>query len=573
MKIRSIWSKVWIAMIGLTLLIAIAMAFLFYQRSAQLIEENYLTVLSQRARLLADTVDDMLKDVCDITIKASEDAELEAALSAYLSDPDEENLTALAGRLQDFRHMDSVISSLYLVLPEEKQAVTTQDYPICKRGLEEEVVDAWITALQADSGPVVLSDIVNADRMLLVFAQPVADEAGEVLGYVCVNIEEWNLNYDYLEEFGTGETYLLKNKEVLASVESNSMGETLDPALSGWITGEDVQGADSQRIYVYQEGDFSRCGILICVEKSMILGDLNQMRTYVVGVAAVFLLIAFGVSAAIARVVTRPVKKLTMAMQKVSEGEMTTRAEVISQDEIGTMAEEFNRMLDQIEELIDRVIEEEQLKKDAELEALQYQITPHFMYNTLNSIKFYALLHQQKEIADVLNDFVELLQTCIRKKGAFITVAEEVQILENYIRLQGFRNGEAYDVTYRIAKEAEQCLVPRLILQPLVENSILHGMDIKKGQGVLRIEAWVEEERLYLKIADNGRGLSREQIEEILRPGEKKTRGLTAVGIPNIAERLKLYYGQEAALEFESGESGTTAILYLPVSRKKGEEA
>ena len=100
------------------------------------------------------------------------------------------------------------------------------------------------------------------------------------------------------------------------------------------------------------------------------------------------------------------------AMQSIADGEMDTRAEVVSKDEIGLAAEEFNRMLDRIEELIGQLIQEEKKKKDAELEALQYQITPHFMYNTLNSIKCYAMIHNEKEIATVIGDFVELLQTC-----------------------------------------------------------------------------------------------------------------------------------------------------------------
>ena len=201
-----------------------------------------------------------------------------------------------------------------------------------------------------------------------------------------------------------------------------------------------------------------------------------QVRKYVFGVAAILSLVAVIAAVYISRIVYRPVRKLMVAMQEVSAGEMATRAEVVSNDEIGLAAKEFNRMLDRIEELIKQLIAEEKKKKDAELEALQYQITPHFMYNTLNSIKCYALIHGQKEIATVIEDFVELLQTCIRKKGAFLTVAEEVQILENYIHLQEFRNGEAYQTEYKIEREAEQCKIPRLLLQPLVENAIIHGL-------------------------------------------------------------------------------------------------
>lgn len=231
---------------------------------------------------------------------------------------------------------------------------------------------------------------------------------------------------------------------------------------------------------------------------------------------------------------------------------------------------EFNEMLDKIEELIAQLIEEEKKKKDMELEALQYQITPHFMYNTLNSIKYAALLKGEKEIGQIIGDFVELLQAAVSKKGVFLTVAEEIHILENYIRLQKFRYGGGFEVTYQVAEEVQTCLVPRLILQPLVENALMHGLDMKQGTGKLKICAQIETRTLYLKVMDNGRGMSRVQIEQLLTERTKKERGFTAVGIPNIRDRLKLYYGEDGGIRYESSEKGTTAIIYLPV--KKGED-
>ena len=334
-----------------------------------------------------------------------------------------------------------------------------------------------------------------------------------------------------------------------------------------------MAGTDQENIYIYCEGSFSGCGIFASVKRSAVLSDLMQMRKYVFGMAAVFVLIAMLAAVYISRIVYKPVQKLMTAMKSISDGEMDTRAEVVSRDEIGLAAEEFNRMLDRIEELIGQLIQEEKKKKDAELEALQYQITPHFMYNTLNSIKCYALIHNEKEIAGVIEDFVELLQTCIRKKGTFLTVAEEMQVLKNYIHLQEFRNGEEYQVVYQMEQEAEQCRIPRLILQPLVENALIHGLDLKHDRKQLTIEAYTSGSRLYMKVRDNGRGMTQEQIEELLKKKGKKTKGLTAVGIPNIQERLKLYYGTQAKLTLESSGEGTEATIYLPVNRSGDEES
>lgn len=577
MKVRSIRSKVLISIVGITLLTSAALAFVFYGRSAAMIEENYVTVLSQRTRLLADTIDDMMKNVCSIDMKASCDSEVKASLESYLKDGDEKRLSDLSTRLRIFAKMDQAISSVYLVIPDKRQVVTTMDYPVYKSGIEEEKIQQFLKKCGKDTGPVIMEDLVHNQEKLLQFIEEVTDTQGNVMGYVCTNIEEENLSYDYLEDPANQELdqmELIGNGKIIAARGLSQMGKDFPEKIYGkWTNHSEITGAGEETIYIYCEGSFSRCGIFASVKRSVILSNLMQVRKYVFGVAAILSLVAVIAAVYISRIVYRPVRKLMVAMQEVSAGEMATRAEVVSNDEIGLAAKEFNRMLDRIEELIKQLIAEEKKKKDAELEALQYQITPHFMYNTLNSIKCYALIHGQKEIATVIEDFVELLQTCIRKKGAFLTVAEEVQILENYIHLQEFRNGEAYQTEYKIEREAEQCKIPRLLLQPLVENAIIHGLDIKKQKKRLLIEAYTSGSRLYLEVKDNGRGMSEEQIEELLKKKEKKTKGLTAVGIQNIQDRLKLYYGKQAKLSLESDEKGTIARIYLPVNRNEDEES
>ena len=168
----------------------------------------------------------------------------------------------------------------------------------------------------------------------------------------------------------------------------------------------------------------------------------------------------------------------------------------------------------------------------------------------------------------LIGDFVELLQASINKKGTFISVADELHILKNYIHLQEFRYQGGFDVEYDISQEAYGCYIPRLILQPLVENSILHGIDMKGGNGRLVIWGRVDGTRLTLSVIDNGRGMSREQIQALLSSKAKKTNGLSAIGVPNVRERLELYYEEEGGIIYESSESGTIASIFLPVNRE-----
>ena len=575
MKIRSIRSKMLISIIGITLLTALAMAGVFYIRAAHMIEQNYTTLLQQRTRLMSDTIDDMLKDICNIDINASCDQEIKENVRLYLKDGDERRLNEISFRLRTFVRKNPSMYSMYLIIPESNQIVTTLDYPVYRRITDEKAMTDFQKKAEEDSGPVILEDMIHDGEKLLAFTEKIMDDDGKLLGYVSVNIEERSLSYGYFdqpENEDISKLCLVRKGKIIASDTLSQMGLGFDQdgRYTQWTSVRNCAGADKENIYVYCEGAFSGCGIFAMVRRNVILSDLLKMRKYIAGITAAFIALALAAAFYLTHIVYNPVKKLTVAMEQVSAGNMDTRAEVVSKDEIGLAAEEFNRMLDRIEELIVRLISEEKMKKDAELEALQYQITPHFMYNTLNSIKCYSMIRGEKELAGVIEDFVELLQICISKKGTFLTVAEEMQVLQNYIRLQEFRNGEQFETKFEANEEAEQCLVPRLILQPLVENSILHGLDVKKEKGRLEITAAVKKNVLYLRVTDNGRGMTQEQIRELLTKKAKKTKGLTAVGVPNVRDRLKLYYGEKAELTYKSSCEGTTAEIYLPAI-KSGE--
>ena len=153
------------------------------------------------------------------------------------------------------------------------------------------------------------------------------------------------------------------------------------------------------------------------------------------------------------------------------------------------MADVYNRMVDEIDSYVRQLIEEQERGRRLEIEALQMQINPHFMYNTLNSIKFAALIRGEKELGGLIGDFVELLQATISKKGTFLTVADEFHILNNYVHLQEFRYQGSFRVRYEMEEGAGGCYIPRLILQPLVENAIMHGIDLLEApkRGLLSI--------------------------------------------------------------------------------------
>lgn len=229
------------------------------------------------------------------------------------------------------------------------------------------------------------------------------------------------------------------------------------------------------------------------------------------------------------------------------------------------MSQGFNSMIAQIEGLIEELVTEKMLKKEAEIEALQYQITPHFMYNTLNSIKYEAILQGSPNTAELLEAFIELLQLSASDRGAFITVKQEIHMMQNYVKLQQFRYADCFQVTFDMQPEAKTCYVPRLLIQPLVENAILHGIDHRKRDNQIAISVLCDNGALAIKVEDHGEGMTPEEIQKLL-DGQRKSK-FSGIGVSNIRERLRLYYGGKAELRFYSEKgNGTTAVILLPIS-------
>lgn len=569
--LKSIRGKVLLAILAVTMITACSITIAFYMKASAMIEANYANNIYGRVRQAVTSLDESLKEIYYINVKASSDTGIMDGIKEYEKTGNREVLDELAEKLRSYRMEYENLNSLYLVIPKERIAVTSEDYPVCKREIPQEAL-AQVEALQKkDAVPLMMEDFVHEGGKQLSCIQAVTDQDNQVLGYMLANTEERTLFYEYLEpvydEKVSQAMILDDHKEIVTSKDYESVGKVFRGA-GGLLEVNGVNDQSTDEIRIFYQGAFSKCGMYMDIQKSEVLKDLNQMKVFLLGIFLLFLLLGGILASYITKAMYKPIKALTDTVEKVGRGDLSLRADVAAPGEIGMLSGEFNHMLDYLEDMIARVIEEERLKKDAELEALQYQITPHFMYNTLNSIKYAALIRGEKELGGFIGDFVELLQASINKKGTFISVADELHILENYIHLQEFRYQGGFSVEYDIADEAYGCYLPRLILQPLVENAILHGIDQKSGKGRLIIKGRTVNGCLFLSVIDNGRGMTKEQIQLLLSSKAKKTSGLSAIGIPNVKERLELYYGPDGGITYESSREGTTATIFLPADKE-----
>ena len=566
--LKSIRGKILLAILAVTMFTACSITVVFYLRAAGMIEEDYSELLYGRMQQTVKDMDESLKEIYYVDTRAAWDENLRKNAEAYIRTGNERFLEKVAEVLRSHSREYKNINSLYFVFPDEKMAVTSEEFPVSKQNLDGTLVKKLEEKQEEDSFPVLVESVIHEGESFLSVLQKVENDNGDILGYVAADIKERTIYYEYLEAVNdekiTRVLLVDGNNEIVTSAEYSDLGKTFAEITDHNVPDDNGYSERDGVLSFFNRGSFSDCGLYLEVPKKEVLSGLSQIRLFLIGIFGTFFVVTVVLALWLSRVVCEPLRSMTGTVEKVGEGDLSLRTEVVTADEIGTLGKEFNHMLDYIEDLIAKVIEEEQQKKDAELEALQYQITPHFMYNTLNSIKFAAFLKGEKELAGLIGDFVELLQASINKKGSFLSVADEIHILKNYIHLQDFRYQGSFQVEYDISEEAYSCYIPRLILQPLVENALLHGIDIKRQKGKIRICGKIEEERLILVVADNGRGMTEEQIRNLFNSHAKKTNGLSAVGVPNVKERLELYYGEKGGMKYDSSSGGTTVTVFLP---------
>lgn len=262
--------------------------------------------------------------------------------------------------------------------------------------------------------------------------------------------------------------------------------------------------------------------------------------------------------------ITKPLNTLTDSMLKLESGDFNTKVEVMGQKEVVRLSISFNSMIDEIRTLMDRVIDEQRDKQRNELRALQNQINPHFLYNTLDSIVWLAENHRSDDVITTVIALARFFRISISSGASSITVRDEISHIENYLTIQKIRYVDKFKYTLDVTKDVEELKVMKLILQPIVENAIYHG--VGDDMELISIRAYKDEEFLYFEIENTGYGITDERIQEIydMISGSNVQ---TSVGMKNVYQRIKLFYGEKANLTITSELDETTQIkISLPLN-------
>ncbi|RCW42233.1 sensor histidine kinase [Paenibacillus prosopidis] len=420
---------------------------------------------------------------------------------------------------------------------------------------------------------IITGNSVNVGKMIS-FIVTVKDieQPGRTIGELILNLDYES--FEQLLDFGSAdfEEFLWRNDAgyLLYEKENPASDISLTPSLLSAASVKEEEGIFRiQGGYMLVDRFEINNWELVSFISNASLMERGKIVLYLLGFFSLTstILILLLMMPAIFRI-TRPIMRLYHAMNAVSSGNLHTSVYIRTGDELEKLGQGFNRMTNQLQVHLEESIRHEKDKRELELELLLSQLNPHFVYNTLNAVIYMAQKQGNDDIVRMVGSFIRILQDATKMGGAqsLIPLREEIGLLRDYISIQSYRYIDMFEVIWDIQEEAYDCLVPRNLIQPFVENAIFHGICPKEAQGTIRISASVSKSVLTIQIEDDGIGIEADQLPTIWDKGEnKKNSGLRHIGLSHTRKRAEHLFGRQASMRMESSPvQGTTVTVELP---------
>lgn len=332
---------------------------------------------------------------------------------------------------------------------------------------------------------------------------------------------------------------------------------------------QDIRINDRELFSVYQE-DYN-LGAFSIMPKELLAKNEKVLNQNLLLITIIMLAVTSISFYFVSKSLSRPLEDMTKTVKRIQAGETHLRMENLKEDEAGELGKSFNNMLDQIEGLIAREYENKLLLNHAQYQALQAQINPHFLYNTLDTMGSIAEIDGCDQVSALCQSLAELFRYSLNMKKPFSTVSQEMVHLKNYIYIMNIRMQNQIQYTFDINDTILNDELPRISIQPLVENAINHGLKNYKGEKKIYICACPEEQNLVITVEDNGVGMSEERIRELFEESPDQGDKRDSIGILNIHKRMRLLFGEQYGVKIESTPGkGTRVILTVPRKKKGG---
>ncbi|MCZ8519829.1 MULTISPECIES: cache domain-containing sensor histidine kinase [Paenibacillus] len=382
-----------------------------------------------------------------------------------------------------------------------------------------------------------------------------------VINEICSNINLGKRGYVFIADQDGNLVYHPQQQLIYSHLRTERIDQVMQTG-SGSFTAEDSEG---KRIYSVQDTRFGWKIVGVAYTDELIANkSVFQTSFWLWG--GLGLLISLLISFLLSHRLSRPIKNLQSVMKQVERGNFDVRAEITQVNEIGQLGRTFNHMVGETKRLMHEMFETQENKRLIELKLLQSQINPHFLYNTLDSIIWMAEQKKHEEVVEMTSALAKLFRAGITKDEELVPVRVELEHITNYLLIQKMRYKDQLDYRIDVPAEMLHYKTVKILLQPFVENAIYHGIRGQLDEGLITVTGREEEDCLRFEVRDNGAGMSPEQLERLTRPeadGLRDTR--RGIGIPNVHERVRLYFGSDYGITIDSVlDQGTLVTITIP---------
>ncbi|TBL75739.1 sensor histidine kinase [Paenibacillus thalictri] len=517
----------------------------------------------------------ILKDVENMSLFLIGQREIQA----YMSKPDDnfETQSRILGLMTNLMYSKNYVSSITIYPPSGSPMSTSTIYSteIDKQLDIRKVTDKIWTGLY---------HIENymGDRQVFSFVRPLRNYNNyQTLGWLSISLDEQILSRIWSEPQlaqGHGKVALLNQKlEIISSTDKSWLtrsAETIFPGLkdgiAGSLSGEWTYGSDKEQQNILYVREPQLGWTIIGSIPAETYSAQNRYILQLTGIAIVISVVTNAIlTLFVIQRVTNPLRGLTRLLSKVNPSEPLPQYPVYTGDEIGRLTQSYNLLGTHIEALKTQLIHNESRKKEADMRALQAQINPHFLYNTLSSIHWIALMTEENRIAEMVGALSDFLRFSLNKGKEYCTVAQELAHIRNYVQVQSIRFPDEFKAEFTVDARLSDTYMLKLVLQPLVENAMIHGIQKKEAPGTISIFAEQKGNMMGFRVMDDGAGMTEKRLQEVNDSLNAETGSYAAdasYGLRNVHERLRLHYGSDCGLVIESRlNAGTCVSFSIPM--------
>jgi len=588
--------KIFIILYIAILLPTIMVGAISYKRSELAITDQTSRVVTSSLNFAIQNIDSSLELVVGMSDLILKDSRFTSAVSVKHKFGEDEKIQKYAGVRELFSYILSMIEarnilegmdSFYVYITNQNtiidskstfyEQVNESNVEFIRNSKSEEFKDKWFVC-----DPVNYFTINNVNSKLaggkVITYNRIFKDENNVLAVLAINVNE-NFLSEYYKKIQTGipgEFLVMDNEEtIIAHSDKSIIGKRIEEnsEINKRISKMNrengsfffrINGQD--QFLIYSISKYTGWRYVVMVPASEIYTKIGEIQEFFTIIISIIAFMVLGITILLSNIFYKPLEKLVSAMQMIENRNLDVRIDDKRADEYQRVYKGFNDMVSELKRLIKDLTNEKILKKEAEIKLLQAQINPHFLYNTLESIHSIAKIKKVEEIALMVSALSKFYRISLSGGKDIVTLKEAVELVKDYLTIQNIRFKGKISYYFDISDELMRYRVPKLILQPIVENSIYHGIERSKGNGILNIYGMLDKSNLNLVVEDNGVGIEKESLEELQRSIEDDSfENSKNFALKNLNQQIKLKYGPNYGLSIKSEYGkGTCVTIRLP---------